>query len=315
MKRISFLLCLLMAGLGIIKADDTYVKVTSSDQLVNGAEYILAVQTDSKVYIADALVENSYLSTGAEGTNVGENLITVTSGNPLFFTLGGDANGYTLKYKNTDGNDRYITRSSSTMSNLIDTNFAIIDRAMWTYDPTTCKLSNVSDATRFLSFRQDTNIKQIRAYNSSNYPLACLYIKSSNTGIISLNQACTDGAKYYGTYSSGKAFVVPDDLTVSKITVDSEGTLTITDYQTGDVVPANTGVMVSSTTYGEHPVMLSDEEKEPLLDTENYLYPSGNGISAKEMAEEHPDCMYYRLTMHNGETLGYYWGANGGGCF
>ena len=150
-------------------------------------------------------------------------------------------------------------------------------------------------------------------YTATGYRNYCTLAQPFET--ITLAEACTDGTKYYGTYSSGNALVVPDDLTVSQITVDSEGTLTITDYQTGDVVPANTGVMVSSTTYGEHPVVLSSKEEVSLLDTENYLYPSGNGISAEEMAKEHPDCMYYRLTMHNGKTLGYYWGAEDGGAF
>ena len=141
-------------------------------------------------------------------------------------------------------------------------------------------------------------------------------MRLSDVASITLSEVCTDGTRYYGTYSSGNAFVVPDDLTVSEIKVDGDGKLTICNYAVGDIVPANTGVMVSSAAAGEHSVVLSDEEGNSILGNENCLYPSGdNGISLEEMGKAHPNCMYYRLTMHNGKTLGYYWGANGGGTF
>ena len=152
--------------------------------------------------------------------------------------------------------------------------------------------------------------------NQDDNPPANLYIRLSDIASITLSEACTDGTRYYGTYSSGNAFVVPDNLTVSEIKVDGDGKLTICNYAVGDIVPANTGVMVSSAAAGEHSVVLSDEMGNSILGNENCLYPSGdNGISAEEMEKAHPNCMYYRLTMHNGKTLGYYWGTNGGGTF
>ena len=132
---------------------------------------------------------------------------------------------------------------------------------------------------------------------------------------INLNKACTDGSKYYGTFSNSIPFVVPSDLTVSEITV-ANGTLQLADYATGDVVPANTGVMVSSATAGEHSVALSGQDGTSKLGTNNMLKASGNsGINAVGMSTAAPSCLYYRLTMHNGETIGYYWGASDGGAF
>ena len=46
------------------------------------------------------------------------------------------------------------------------------------------------------------------------------------------------------------------------------------------------------------------------------LRPSGpNGITAEEMAEADLNCTYYRLTMHNGTDIGFWWGAEDGDAF
>ncbi len=144
-----------------------------------------------------------------------------------------------------------------------------------------------------------------------SYSIVYLYRKVST---VTLAAACTDGAKFYGTYSLGSPFVVPSDLTVSEIKV-VDGKLTVGDYATGAVVPANTGVMVSSSTAGVHYVTLTTEEGTSVYGSANMLMPSGNGITAEGMATAAPGCKYYRLTMHNGTTLGYYWGAADGAAF
>lgn len=141
-------------------------------------------------------------------------------------------------------------------------------------------------------------------------------VTAPTTATITLAEACTDGTKYYGTYSNSKAFIVPEDLEVAKISVDNGGKLTVTTYGKGTIVPANTGVMVSSNTVGEHTVTLSDEVGESVLGNDNMLRPTGdNGITAEEMATNDANCKYYRLTMHNGETLGFFYGAADGAAF
>ena len=140
-------------------------------------------------------------------------------------------------------------------------------------------------------------------------------VKYHATSAISINAACTDGAKYYATYSNSSAFVVPADLTVSEIYVEN-GQLVVFDYSTGDIVPANNGVMVSSTTSGSHTVTLTTGGISILeyLGEENMLKPSGNtGITAENMNVA--DTKFYRLTMHNGTTIGFWWGAESGAAF
>ena len=144
--------------------------------------------------------------------------------------------------------------------------------------------------------------------------IASVKVVIAQTATISLNAACNDGeGNIYGTYSNSKSFVVPADLTVSAVKVEG-GKLVVTNYNEDDIVPANTGVMVSSTVAGDHTILLSDEAGEEI--DGNMLKASGGaGIDADAMATAAPSCKYYRLTMHNGEQIGFWWGAAGGGAF
>ena len=148
---------------------------------------------------------------------------------------------------------------------------------------------------------------------SGTFRIDKVKISVAEPATITLAAACTDGnGMYYGTYSKGTAFVVPADLTVSEITI-VDNKLQVNDYETGAIVPANTGVMVSSATAGEHTVALASGGTSVLGDN-NMLKASGDdGKTAAQMDAE--NTLFYRLTMHNGTTIGYYWGAENGAAF
>lgn len=136
--------------------------------------------------------------------------------------------------------------------------------------------------------------------------------EAPTTATITLNSACTDGSKVYGTYSNASAWVVPENLTVSAITVSS-GALTMADYATGEVVPANTGVLVSASAGGNYSINLSSEAGSSK--TGNALRSTGNGITAEQMATADANSEFFRLTMHNGNQIGFWWGAENGAAF
>lgn len=132
---------------------------------------------------------------------------------------------------------------------------------------------------------------------------------------ITLVAACTDGDKVYGTYSNASAWVVPEDLTVAEVGVE-DGKLNVVAYSAGNVVPANTGVMVSAAAGDNYEINLSTKVGTSVLGEDNCLRPSGSdGITADAMATADADCTYYRLTMHNGTQIGFWWGAADGGAF
>ena len=110
--------------------------------------------------------------------------------------------------------------------------------------------------------------------------------------------------------------MVSDDIVVAEVGI-VEGKLNVKEYETGAVVPANTGVMVSAFEGGNYTVTLTDEDGTSVLGEYNNLRPTGaEGINATDMAAaEDVDCLYYRLTMHNGTTIGFWWGAEDGAAF
>lgn len=127
--------------------------------------------------------------------------------------------------------------------------------------------------------------------------------------------ACTDGTNYFSTFSCTSAFVVPEDVIVSEIAV-TDGKFNVQAYATGAIVPANTGVMISSATAGEKVFTLSSEDGTSVLGDDNALRATGDeGITPEQMAAADESCLYYRLTMHNGTQIGFWWGAANGAAF
>ena len=143
------------------------------------------------------------------------------------------------------------------------------------------------------------------SWETSGTRIKTVVVSLAESATISLNAACNDGkGNIYGTYSNSKSFVVPADLTVSAVNVEG-GTLTVTNYETGNIVKANTGVMVSSTEAGDYTILLSDETGEEI---------DGNMLKASSVAMT-GDNLFYRLTMHNGEQIGFWWGEEEGAAF
>lgn len=141
-------------------------------------------------------------------------------------------------------------------------------------------------------------------------------LTAPTTATITLSEACKDAdGFYYGTYSNSKPFVVSEDIIVAEISV-IDGKLLVDEYNPGDIVPANTGVMVCSDVAGDHTVNLSTEPGTSIPGGNNMLRPTGDaGITAADMAAADANCKYYRLTMHKGTTLGFFWGAADGAAF
>ena len=179
---------------------------------------------------------------------------------------------------------------------------------------------SISEGNATITF-QGKNTRNILQYNSSNDIFSCYSGTMDDpqiykaTATFSLATACTDGeGMYYGTFSSSRAFTVPSDIIVSEVKLDASNKLVISDYASGDIVPANTGVMISSDVAGKHQVYYSDDTGTSVLGSANLLKATGDaGITAGDMNES--DTKFYRLTMHNGTNLGFWWGAEDGAAF
>lgn len=148
------------------------------------------------------------------------------------------------------------------------------------------------------------------------------YTPAGETETITVNQACTDGEFVYGTYSSTNAWYVPEDLIVSEIGI-IDGQLVVESYETGDLVPPYTGVMVSATDGGNYKVVIETDYDmwdlaESVLGDDNCLRPTcspDGGITAEDMEMMDYGSTFYRLTMHNKTQIGFWWGAENGAGF
>ena len=142
------------------------------------------------------------------------------------------------------------------------------------------------------------------------------YCTSFPTATFTLSENCYDlnnGTKtYYGTFSNPSAFVIPEGVTAHTVSV-AGGTLTVVDYPEGTIVPANTGVMVSSATAGEKTVVLTSVAS-TVSTEDNMLRPTGTGITSTQMAAANSGCKFYYLTM-NGSQIGFYRRNDTGSAF
>lgn len=277
-----------------------YVKVTNSNQLVAGNKYILVATGYSK-----AMGEQDGNIRGYVDITIDENTVTIVDEAVAVMTLGGQTDEWTFL---TSDNDEYLAYSGS--SNQVHSNAdATADASKWkvTND---FQLESANVSGRVLKYNAGS--PRFACY-SSGQQAAVLFVKegSNVSSTLTLASACTDGTNYYGTYSNDMAFIVPADLTVSAVEV-ADGKLVVTSYETGDVVKANTGVMVSAATAGEHTVVLTAAAGTEI--DGNMLKASGDaGIDAATMNEANTN--FYRLTMHNGTEIGFWWGAASGASF
>ena len=130
--------------------------------------------------------------------------------------------------------------------------------------------------------------------------------------VVTLSSACFGGVNYYGTYSNGNAFVVPEGLRVSAITYNTTTKkIELDNYSTGDIVAAGEGVLVSSKTYGDYTVELTNVTG--TSKSGNLLIGTGDsGATASDMSDT--NYYYYRLTMKD-DKPGFWWKTAEGAGF
>ena len=277
-----------------------YEKVTSMSQMVAGNEYILVATGYNKAMGAENSKKRAYVD-----VTITDDAVTIIDEEVAELTLGGVKDAWTFL---ASDNSEYLAYSGS--SNELHTNAdGTEDASKWKVTAD-FQLESANVEGRVLKYNAGSPRFACYASGQQN---AVLFVKKGSKAAISINEACTDGeGKYYGTFSLSKAFIVPAGLTVSEISViDNE--LLLENYATGDVVPANTGVMVSAATDGDKTITLTTGGTSK-LGTDNLLKPSGDaGITAANMNVA--DTKFYRLTMHDDSKIGFWWGAEDGAAF
>lgn len=290
-----------VAGVG------AFVKVTSTEDITAGNYLIVYEGNDTHDAVAfnGGLTELDAANNGIKVAIVDDKIPATTATVAATFTIqpSGSLKSASGLYigRATYSNGLDVEESALTNTFAIDNGCAVITAE----GGCTLRYNYASDNLRFRYYKSGQQAIQLYKYDAT----------APAFDVITLNAACTDGEMVYGTFSSSSAFVVSDDIVVSEVGI-TDGKLNVQEYETGVIVPANTGVMVSALEAGNYAVTLSADAGTSVLGTDNCLRPSGDaGITANEMAAADANSLFYRLTMHNGETLGFWWGAAEGAAF
>ena len=151
-------------------------------------------------------------------------------------------------------------------------------------------------------------------YSSTKFEQFCTTVATSGT--LTLNAACHDGNVIYGTFYTKRAYVMPATLKGSVVSVDGEGKLVVDEVYDGsknEVVPANTALLISTNDTFEGTKDYTITYSTGGDDYSEYNMLKGT-LTADETTEG-SNCKFYRLTMHNGTQIGFWWGAAEGAAF
>ncbi len=308
---------------------ETVTKDVTVTQAKESLSYTLAKEVvPGKHYIIVGLHNNVYKAMGGQTNNnrtavvitVENQSTTITSDDVYEVLLGYDQSGYFTIYDEAYGGYLYAACGTGTSNYMrTETELDGDGYGLWTIS---------IDNNGVASVKAKSGSHNVMMYNFSSSIISCyasgqediyLFERDGDTGTqeftVNIAEACTDGeGKYYGTFSAPFAFIAPEGVTVSEIGIDNSGKLDVEEYAEGDIVPANTGVMISSINAGAK-TFTSAKGGTSVLDTDNCMHASNYGITAEDMVAAAPSCKYYRLTMHNGNQIGFWWGAEGGAAF
>ena len=246
LRKIVLLLCALIVGSNCLWAA-TYVKVTSSSDLVSGDVYIIA--TSSAVATG---FSSNFLTTTSSGftESPGTGTITTTTATPMEFTLGVVGDNYTLK------NDAYYlgyANDSNAGSYLqMDQTSSTDTKEQWTiaYDDDFkfCTIINVETTTRYIGIHQNL-FKACPTNQTGNFAPATLYKKqaesSDPSSAISFANATPsldlkDAASFTQTATTADGYAGTDGASVIYTITTNTAGATI-NASTGEVTPTQAG--------------------------------------------------------------------------
>ena len=132
-----------------------------------------------------------------------------------------------------------------------------------------------------------------------------------NTAKNEMSRLVDFAKSFYLTAYSDKALVVPAGVKAAVVTANGEGIRNDYRYNSGDVIPAGTGVLLKG---GKgNSFYLSASESTEMAPEDNLLH----GTLTDEMTNVAGADKYYKLSYDRatGTEIGFYWGAENGGAF
>ena len=297
-----------------IHATTYYKKITSSDELADGGQYVIVYTEGKKGLLAGAsnIDEANPATVNFEGNG------TISTTNAAAMTEITFEHNADAKYYLNIGNSKYIKATSST-----DLKVATgkDNNALWTigFDANgNVEITSVAYKARGIFYSKNTT-GYFKNYDVSNrgqadYPAIQLYQKVGEMPIAKATGGVT-------TYVADFAYVMPQHLTGHTVALADKQDVIVTEkaFRAGDEVPALTPLLIKS-----------DEDYDAEENSRNYnpavinktvdAYTGDNMLEYRRTAANLTNTMkngsvyYYKLAIKN-DKVGFYWGAEGGAAF
>lgn len=266
-----------------------YMKTTTVE---SGKTYILAADNEGTAVIAQTVAANSrydYLPVNEAAPADLMGATDLLNG----FTLTETEGGYTIQ----DAYGRYLYMDETHTSFNVSADRQ--DGDTWTVEPQADGTVKITNVLREKFIQYSTEHESYGAYTDEQGIKPSLYVKNS----IEVNE---DG---YATAYSDNAVILPEGLQAAVITGVADGKLTIDyRYNSGDVIPAGTAVLVKGEA-GAHDYNLATSDEQAV---------AGNLLkgAASDVTTEGDGCLFYMLSYDaNHQNLGFYWAAEDGAAF
>lgn len=308
-----------------------YKKVASQSDITNGV-YLIVCESEntamggqspnSRRFNANVTISNNTIELGEVNAE----------GKPYEVTITNEGEYYTMVLSNG-----YYLGNGAKGSNYLKEVQSYAAGYGWSLTYTSGSVTmktNHAEAQRYLCVNT-ANADSYATYSAiGSYGKVTLYKKQA-PAVIDFIAADTKTKAYYTTYSNTKAVTIPEMIEIdgeyaqlSAYTISVvDGAMSLKKVEPYDNViylSENEGYMIKAeysddVSYtGNVAISVPYEELNYDLNShedDNVLRPTGNGITAAEMEEADANCLYYRLTMHNGTQIGYWWGAANGAAF
>lgn len=266
-----------------------YMKTTAVE---SGKTYILAADNEGTAVIAQTVAANSrydYLPVNEAAPADLMGATDLLNG----FTLTETEGGYTIQ----DAYGRYLYMDETHTSFNVSADRQ--DGDTWTVEPQADGTVKITNVLRDKYIQYSASHNSYGAYADVQGVMPSLYVKNS----IEVNE---DG---YATAYSDNAVILPEGLQAAVITGVADGKLTIDyRYNSGDVIPAGTAVLVKGEA-GAHAYNLAAGDEQAVAG--NLLRGAANDVNT-----EGDGCLFYMLSYDaNNENLGFYWAAENGAAF
>lgn len=314
MKTITYLIVLFLQlfCLTPIHAQGIYEKVTSLNQVNEDGAFILV---ESKYRYAMGYIYNYKGNT--ENLSSSENICTLENINseehPYEITIKKESDGcYSLhtsqgyiKYdKNTDDNNTDIVSKSTLTSSDIKSGYFTWDIEFTENGNGYVKIQNKN---RMLKFNDSNKSPYFAAYTGSSNVYLFRKIPADKPIKLQIGTA-----KYSTLYYSDKNLVVPDGVEVYTFKYDNGDLKISKTYKYLDIIPKGTAVVLHG--YGSFDFL--ETIASGVTDDNNLL----NGTDNKESipTDDNDSYLYYMLSLNSSSDLnsvGFYWGTEGGGPF